>query len=419
MHYFTYKNSELFAEDVSVRDIVNRAGTPLYIYSHKTITRHLDAYMDAFNSHPNTICYAVKANPNPALLRIIAKKGGGADVISGGELFLALKAGIPAKKIVYAGVGKTREEIIFALRSGILMFNVESQDELVAIDHIAGELGVKAPIALRVNPDISVSTHPYISTGLKKHKFGIPIEKALENYRLANSLPNIRILGIHKHIGSQITRVSPFVAALKKVLSLAQMLRSQGIKIQYMDIGGGLGIPYNNDENPPHPKELALKILPLLRKNNLKLITEPGRSITGNAGILVTKVLYLKKHHKKEFVIVDAGMNDLLRPSLYDAFHNIQHVKRNRRTKISADIVGPVCESGDFFAKDRKINRPLQGDLLAIMSAGAYGFSMSSTYNSRPRVAEVLVKGKKFHIIREREQYKDLVRGIKIPEFLK
>ncbi len=418
MHDFAYKKSELFAERVPVKDIVKKAGTPLYIYSHKTITRHIKAYKDAFKGHLSALCYAVKANPNTALLRLMAKKGCGADVISGGELFIALKAGIPAKKIVYAGVGKTKDEIIYALKSGILMFNVESSDELIAIDNIAGKLGVKAPIALRVNPDISAGTHPYISTGLKKHKFGIPIEKAFENYRLASSLPNVHILGIHKHIGSQITRVSPFVDALKKVLLLTDKLRTQGIKIQYLDIGGGLGIPYS-DESPPNPKDLAKKIVPLLRKENLKLIIEPGRSITGSAGILITKVLYLKKQPGKEFVIVDAGMNDLLRPSLYDAFHNILSVKRNKRSKIVADIVGPVCESADFFAKERKINRLMQGDLLAIMSAGAYAFSMSSTYNSRPRVAEVLVKGNKFYIIRIREQYKDLIKNIKIPKFLK
>ncbi|MEK7308875.1 MAG: diaminopimelate decarboxylase, partial [Nitrospirota bacterium] len=406
------------AEGIPIREIAGKTGTPLYIYSHKTLLRHLDAFKSSFNSYPHIICFALKANSNNALLRILAKKGCGADVVSGGELFIALKSGIPAKRIVYAGVGKTEEEIAYALKSKILMFNVESRDELITINNIAGNLGVKAPIALRVNPDISTHTHPYISTGLKKHKFGIPFESALENYRLASAMPNIKVLGIHKHIGSQITKISPFVDALKKLLLLARKLRSQGIEIKYMDIGGGLGIPYN-DETPPHPKDLAKAIVPLLKNQGFTLIMEPGRSIVGNAGILITKVLYLKEHHKKNFVIVDAGMNDLIRPSLYDAYHQILPVTKNNRTRILADIVGPICESGDFLARERKINRPAHGELLAVMSAGAYGFSMSSNYNSRTRGAEVLVKGKNFFVIRKREQYKDLINGIKIPEFLK
>jgi diaminopimelate decarboxylase len=418
MHDFKYKNSELYAEEVPITEIVKKVGTPLYIYSHRTLLGHLNAFKKAFKNYPHIICFALKANSNIVLMRLLAKNGSGADVVSGGELFIALKAGIPAKKIVYAGVGKTEEEITYALKSRILMFNVESADELKAIDHIAGTLKMKAPIALRVNPDIDTPTHPYISTGLKKHKFGIPIEKALEHYTLANKLPNIKILGIHKHIGSQITTTAPFVDALKKILSLIHTLTSQGITIKYLNIGGGLGIPYNNDITP-HPKDLAKAILPLLKGYNFKLILEPGRAIAGNAGILITKVLYLKKQRKKEFVIVDAGMNDLIRPSLYDAFHNILPVKKNKRPEIVVDIVGPICESGDFLAKRRKINRPLQGDLLAVMSAGAYGFSMSSNYNSRPKVAEVLVKGKDFFIIRERERYRDLIKSIKIPEFLK
>ncbi len=418
MHDFKYKKSELYAEDVPVRKIVEKVGTPLYIYSHKTLVGHLNAYKDAFDDYPHTICFALKANSNIALLKLLAKNGSGADVVSGGELFLAKKAGIPSKKIVYAGVGKTEKEIVRALNARILMFNVESSDELKVINKIAGMLKLKAPIALRVNPDIDPKTHPYISTGLKESKFGIPIGNALEHYKLASKLPNVKILGIHKHIGSQITTITPFIDALKKLLLLAQTLRAHGIKIKYLNIGGGLGIPYNN-ELPPHPKELSKAILPLLKKYNFNLVLEPGRSIAGNAGIFVTKVLYLKKHPKKEFVIVDGGMNDLLRPSLYEAFHNILPVRKNKRKKILADIVGPICESGDFLARNREINRPLQGDLLAIMSAGAYGFTMSSTYNSRPKVPEVLVKGKEFFIIREREQYKDLTRGTKIPGFLR
>ncbi len=418
MHYFKYKDSELYAEGVPIRKIVKKVGTPLYIYSHKTLLRHFNAFKDSFDGYPHIICFALKANPNSALLKLLAKKGCGADVVSGGELFIALKAKIPAKKIVYAGVGKTEEEITYALKSRILMLNVESSEELRVINRIAGGLGVKAPIALRVNPDISTATHPYISTGLNKHKFGIPIKNALEHYKLANTLSHIRILGIHIHIGSQITRVSPFVDALKKVFLLVQKLVSQGIEIKYLNIGGGLGIAYD-DEVPPHPKDLAKAIIPLLKPYNFTLIIEPGRAIAGNAGILVTKVLYLKKYHKKEFVIVDAGMNDLLRPSLYNAYHRILPVLKNNRRRILADIVGPICESGDFFAIERTINQPIHGDLLAVMSTGAYGFSMSSNYNSRTRAAEVLVKEKNFFVIREREQYKDLIKGIKIPTFLK
>jgi diaminopimelate decarboxylase len=418
MHYFTYKDSELYAEDIPVRQIAEQVGTPLYIYSYKTLRRHIKAFKDAFNNYPHIICFALKANSNPAILRILARSGSGADVVSGGEIYLALKAGIPSRKIVYAGVGKTEEEIRYALKSHILMFNVESADELKAIDMVAGRMGIKAPIALRVNPDISTSTHPYIATGLKKHKFGIPIEQAIEHYRLAQTLPNIKILGIHKHIGSQITKISPFSDALKKILLLAQKLKKLSIDIKYLDIGGGLGIPYDN-ERPPLPGELARAVLSLLRKHNFTLIIEPGRAIVGNAGILVTKTLYIKRHRDKDFVIVDAGMNDLLRPSLYDAYHRILPVQKNRRLKICADIVGPICESGDFFAKDRMLNQPISGELLAIMSAGAYGFSMSSNYNSRPKAAEVLVKGKRFFVIRKRENYRDLIKGAIIPEFLK
>ncbi len=418
MHDFKYKNSELYAEDVPVKQIVNELGTPLYIYSHKTLARHYEAFENAFDGFPHIICFALKANSNPAILRALAKKGGGGDVVSGGELYLALKAGIPAKKIVYAGVGKTAEEIRYSLKSRILMFNIESSDELAHINEIAGELGTRAPVALRVNPDINAVTHPYISTGLKKHKFGIPMEEAVESYRVAAGLSNIGILGIHCHIGSQITEISPFVEAVKKVLLLAKKLRSQGIGIKYLDIGGGLGIAYDNNVTP-HPQELADGIIPLISENNFTLIIEPGRSIAGNAGILVTKVLYLKKSGGKDFVIVDAGMNDLIRPSLYEAYHHILPVKKNRRTEIQADVVGPICESGDFLAKDRKLNRPLHGDLLAVMSAGGYGFSMSSNYNSRLKPAEALVRGDEYYVIRKREQYGNLSKGTEIPEFLK
>jgi diaminopimelate decarboxylase len=338
-------------------------------------------------------------------------------VVSGGELFRALKAGVPSKKIVYAGVGKTDDEIRYALKSKILMFNVESEDELRRIDAIAGEMRLKAPVALRINPDVDPETHPYISTGLKKHKFGLPIEDALEYYSLADSLKNIEVVGIHKHIGSQLTKISPFVDALKRILLLVDELTSQGIRIQYLDIGGGLGITYS-DETPPDPAQLAKNLLPLLKGRDFTLIMEPGRSLVGNAGILVTKALYLKKGEEKEFVIVDAGMNDLMRPSLYGAYHHIQPVKKSRRDKVVADIVGPICESGDFLAKDREIPAVKQGELLAVMSAGAYGFTMSSTYNSRPRVAEVMVKGDQFDLVRKRETLQDLLKGETVPEFI-
>jgi len=418
MHDFKYINSELYAEGVPVKNIVKEVGSPLYIYSHNTFLRHFHAYNDAFNGQPHTICFALKANSNPAVLRLLAKNGCGADVVSGGELYLARKAGIPPKKIVYAGVGKKEEEIIQALKARILMFNIESSDEMMAINEIAGRLKTKAPVALRVNPDIDPKTHPYISTGLKESKFGIPIEAALENYKLARTLANLEILGIHKHIGSQITTIQPFVDSLKKVILLAQTLKSNGIEIRHLDIGGGLGIPYHN-EHPPHPRELSKAILPLLKGNNFNLILEPGRSIAGNAGIFVTRVLYQKHHPAKKFIIVDGGMNDLIRPSLYNAFHSVLPLKKNNRKKTLSDIVGPICESGDFLAKNREINHLSKNDLLAVMSAGAYGFTMSSNYNSRPRVAEVMVKGKEFSVIRKREQYKDLTRGTYIPDFLK
>lgn len=418
MHFFKYKNNELFAEDIPVKKLAEIYGTPLYVYSHATLLRHFNAYDDAFDGYPHIICFAVKANSNIAILRLFAKNGGGADIVSGGELFAALKAGIPPKRIVYAGVGKTDDEIRFALRSKILMFNVESDDELKEINKVAGEMRTKAPVALRINPDIDPETHPYISTGLKKHKFGIPIEDAVEYYRIASELKNISVIGIHKHIGSQITKVSPFVDALKRILLLIDELNTQGVNIKYLDIGGGLGISYR-DEEPPVPEDLAKSLLPLIKGRKMTLIMEPGRSIGGNAGILVTKTLYLKQALEKEFIIVDAGMNDLIRPSLYGAYHNILAVERKKRVDTFADVVGPVCESGDFLAKEREMPGVKQGEYLAVMSAGAYGFSMSSNYNSRPRPAEVMVKGKEHFLIRERETYKTLIEGEKIPGFLK
>jgi diaminopimelate decarboxylase len=418
MHLFQYRAGELFAEDVPVKKLAEKYGTPLYIYSYNTLLRHFRAYTSAFNGYPHIICFAVKSNSNTAILRLFAKNGGGADIVSGGELHVALKARIPAKKIVYAGVGKTGDEIRLALRFNILMFNVESENELREIDRIAGGMKTKASVALRINPDIDPETHPYIATGLRKHKFGIPLEEALEYYRLASRLKNIKVIGIHKHIGSQITKISPFVDALKRILLLIDKLSVQGVDIQYLDIGGGLGISYR-DEEPPVPKDLARNLIPLLKGRRLTLVIEPGRSIAGNAGILVTKALYLKSNEEKEFIIVDAGMNDLIRPALYNAYHRILPVLRKKRNTIMCDIVGPICESSDFLAKERELKTVKPGEYLAVMTAGAYGFSMSSNYNSRPRAAEVLVKGKEHFLIRKRETYGDLIRNDMIPAFLK
>jgi len=418
MHFFKYQAGELYAEAVPVRRLAKKYGTPLFIYSHKTLLRHFRAYTDAFNDYPHIVCFAVKANPNTAILKLFAQHGGGADIVSGGELFVALRAGIPSKKIVYAGVGKTEDEIEYALKSKILMFNVESDDELREIDRIAKKVKTKAPIALRINPDIDPGTHPYIATGLRNHKFGVPIEDALEYYRLASRMKNIRIVGIHKHIGSQITKVSPFVDALNRILLLIDKLSIQGMEIQYLDIGGGLGIPYR-DEEPPVPEDLARNLLPLLKNRRLTLIVEPGRSIVGNAGILVTKALYRKKGENKQFIIVDAGMNDLIRPSYYNAYHHILPVLKKRRGSELCDVVGPICESSDFLAIERNLRRITQGEYLAVMGAGAYGFSMSSNYNSRPRVAEVMVRGKDHFLIRDRETYRDLIRKNMTPKFLK
>lgn len=418
MHFFQYRSGELFAEEIPVRMLAERYGTPLYVYSYKTLLRHFMAYDTAFDGYPHIICFAVKSNPNTAIMRLFAKHGGGADIVSGGELYVARKAGIPSRKIVYAGVGKTEDEIRFALKAKILMFNVESENELREIDRVAKTMRTKAPVALRINPDIDPGTHPYITTGMKKHKFGIHIDFALEYYNLAAKLSNISVVGVHKHIGSQITKISPFVDALKRVLLLIDKLNAQGVNLQYLDVGGGLGISYR-DEEPPVPEDLAKNLIPLLKGRNLTLIMEPGRSLVGNAGILVTKTLYLKKGPEKEFIIVDAGMNDLIRPSLYDAYHHIMPVVKTKRDKILCDVVGPICESGDFLARERELAKLRQGEYLAVMSAGAYGFSMSSNYNSRPRAAEILVRGKQHFLIRKREAYHDLVKHDRIPSFLR
>ncbi len=419
MHDFQYRHGELYCEDVPLSRIVKELGTPCYVYSHATLVRHVQAYDRAFNAIPHVIAFAMKANSNLAILRLMAKEGCGVDIVSGGELFRALKAGVPASRIVFAGVGKTPEEIRDALNAEILMFNVESSAELQAINEVAASLGKKARVGLRINPDIDPKTHPYISTGLKKSKFGIAADRALDEFKLASSLSHIEVVGVHKHIGSQLTEVTPFVEALKKVLKLVEALKASGIDIRYINIGGGLGITYA-DETPPQPKDLADAISPLVHDVTCTLIMEPGRVIVGNAGILATRVLYTKEGEAKRFVIVDAAMNDLIRPSLYGAYHDIRPLEERLAAgrKETVDVVGPVCESGDFLAKDRALPVVKAGDVLAVMSAGAYGFVMSSNYNSRPRVPEVLVHGSEVHVIRARESFDDLVRGEKIPAFL-
>ncbi|HEX6950749.1 MAG TPA: diaminopimelate decarboxylase [Nitrospira sp.] len=419
MHNFEYRQGELYCEQVPVSQIAKQVGTPCYIYSHATLIRHIRAYDSAFKNVPHLIAFAMKANSNLAILRLMAKEGSGVDIVSGGELFRALKAGVAPSKIVFAGVGKNVEEIRDALKAGILMFNIESSAEMHAIDDVAASVGKIAPVALRINPDIDPKTHPYISTGLKKSKFGIAADRALEEFRVASTLKHIHIVGVHAHIGSQLTEVTPFVESLKKVIVLVNTLKGQGINIRYLNIGGGLGITYS-DEKPPLPHELADAVSPLVTGLDLTLVMEPGRVIVGNAGILVTKALYEKIGESKRFIIVDAAMNDLIRPSLYSAYHDIRPVSEalNHRPKHSVDVVGPVCESGDFLAKDRLLPEVKPGDLLAIMSAGAYGFVMASNYNSRPRVPEVLIKDNEVHVIRARESYDDLVRGETIPGFL-
>jgi diaminopimelate decarboxylase len=420
MHDFDYCHGELYCEQVPVSRIAKELGTPCYVYSHATLVRHFRAYDRAFKNIPHVIAFAMKANSNLAILRLMAQEGSGVDIVSGGELFRALRAGVPASKIVFAGVGKNPDEIRDALKADILMFNVESPAELRAINDVAASMGRTARVALRINPDIDPKTHPYISTGLKKSKFGIAADRALEEFKLASSLSHIEVVGVHKHIGSQLTDVTPFVEALKKVLALIEALKHDGINIQYLNIGGGLGITYA-DETPPHPQDLANAIFPLVRDLKVTLIMEPGRVIVGNAGILVTQVLYVKEGETKRFVIVDAAMNDLIRPSLYGAYHEIRSLTEAaaHRPKHQVDVVGPVCESGDFLAKDRVLAEVKPSELLAVMSAGAYGFVMSSNYNSRPRVPEALVRDGEIHVIRARETYDDLVRGETIPAFLK
>ena len=415
MHFFNYKGERLFAEDVSIEDIVDEVGTPCYIYSYRTLLRHYRAFDGAFESVPHMVCYSVKANSNIGILRVFASEGSGFDIVSGGELYRALKAGASPDRIVFSGVGKREDEIEFGIRSGILLFNVESPQELRLIDRVAGRLKTRARVSIRVNPDIDPKTHPYISTGLKKNKFGIDVTRAMEEYVYARDhLKNIELIGIDTHIGSQITSLKPFIEALNRTAEMIRKLRAEGIDIRYLDLGGGLGITYDT-EQPPHPSKYGEAVIEAADGLDVTLIFEPGRVIVGNAGILVTKVLYIKGTAEKNFVIVDAAMNDLARPSLYNSYHAIKPVKRRGGKTVVADVVGPICESGDFFTQGREIELPQPGDFLAIMSAGGYGFSMSSNYNSRPRAAEVMVRDDTWYVIRERETYDDLIKGEKIP----
>lgn len=419
MNYFDWKNENLFCEGVSVEDLARQYKTPLYIYSYTHLHDQFVKFDKAFTAADHLICYSMKANPSHSILKTFVNLGGGIDVVTGGELFRALHAGCPANKIVFSGVGKSEEEITQALKAGILQFNVESIAELEAINRVALSLNKKAPIAIRVNPDVDPKTHPYISTGMKKSKFGISHDKTVALYKkIAAEMKGLEIVGIDCHIGSQLTLVSPFVDAVKKVRELILEIQKAGIPLKQVDMGGGLGIVYK-DETPPDVGDYAKAILDNLSDLGLKLIFEPGRFLVGNAGLLVTKVLYNKQRDAKKFVIVDAASNDLIRPALYGSYHRLDAVKKvvGRKTE-TVDIVGPICETGDFFAQDRELPEFNEGELIGIFSAGAYGLSMSSNYNSRPRACEVMVKGDKAEVIRERENFEELVSKEKKASFI-
>ena len=414
---FTHKNDEMYCEDVPVRDIVDAVGTPVYVYSLARLRDAFRAFDDAFADTRRLVCFSVKANSNLAVLRSFVNEGSGFDIVSGGELFRVLEAGADPGKVVFSGVGKTREEMEYALRSGVLMFNVESEQEMEVLDRVAGGMGVAAPVSFRINPDVDPKTHPYIATGMKQSKFGIGVGPAAEAYRRAVSLPHVKVVGVDCHIGSQLTSTRPFSDAAARVRAFIDALPQGGADIRYVDLGGGLGIRYDHEE-PPEPGEYARALVDAVRGLDVTLVLEPGRSLVGNAGVLVTRVLYLKRTEAKNFVVVDGAMNDLVRPALYGAFQSIRPVFRREAEPMTADVVGPICESGDFLARDRSIPTPAQGDLLAVMSAGAYGFTMASNYNTRPRAPEVLVDGGEFAVVRERETLESLVAGEKIPAAL-
>ncbi|MDD5108838.1 MAG: diaminopimelate decarboxylase [Candidatus Omnitrophica bacterium] len=411
MHDFKYKGNNFYCENVRVEELAGRFGTPLYVYSYKTLTDHYKKLKSAFARINPLICYSVKANSNLSILKALVAKGAGLDIVSGGELFRALKVGCPAQRIVYASVGKTDNEITAALSKGILFFNVESLAELENINRISGRLKKNTRVAIRINPDVEAKTHKYVTTGKITNKFGIDLGSAYSILLMRSKFKNLNICGLHIHIGSQITDSAPFEAAIKKISDFILRLEHKGICLEYLNIGGGMGIIYDR-ETPQTAQIYAGKIIPLLEKTGLKIIMEPGRFIVGNAGILVTKILYIKHTPKKKFIIVDAGMNDLIRPALYSAYHNILALHKNLKTE-KADVVGPICESGDFLAKERLVPKVKEGNYLVVMGAGAYGFSMSSNYNSRLRPAEIMVNGNNVSIICKRENFEDLVRNEK------
>lgn len=410
MNHFEYKNQQLFAEDVVITDIIAEHGTPAYIYSRATLERHWHAFDNSFGTHPHLICFAVKSNSNIALLNVMAKLGSGFDIVSQGELERVLVSGGEASKVVFSGVAKSHSEIERALDVGIRCFNVESIPELHRINDVAGKMGKIAPISLRVNPDVDAKTHPYISTGLKENKFGVSVQQAREVYRLAKTLPNVKIVGMDCHIGSQLTELQPFLDVTDRLIVLMEQLKEDGIELHHLDLGGGLGVPYNGEE-PPHPTEYTEALLAKLKNYpNLEIILEPGRAISANAGILVTKVEYLKSNEDRNFAIVDTGMNDMIRPALYEAYMQITEVNQSLdRKKAIYDVVGPICETSDFLGKGREL-AIAEGDLIAMRSAGAYGATMSSTYNSRPQAVEILVDGAKAYLIKARADFADLWR---------
>lgn len=419
MDHFDFKNGELFAENVAISSITKNVGTPFYLYSTETLLRHYRVFCEAFSDKDFLLCYAVKANTNQAVIKTLANEGAGADVVSKGELLRALKAGIPARKIVFSGVAKTSEEMTLALNEGIYQFNIESEPELIKLNQVAKSLGKIAPIAFRINPDVDAKTHAKISTGKSENKFGIPLSRAREAYQFAATLKGIKIQGVDLHIGSQLMDLAPFEEAFKRVATLITELREDGHEISVLDLGGGLGVPYDRDhEEPPLPQDYAVMVKRVVGHLGCKLLIEPGRVIVANAGLLVSKVIYVKEGEERKFLIIDAAMNDLVRPTMYDAFHEILPVRDMGRDKTIYDIVGPVCETGDTFAKNREMPILESGELVAIRSVGAYGAVLSSTYNTRPLIPEVMVNGDKYSIIRERPSYDDIINLDKIPDWL-
>jgi diaminopimelate decarboxylase len=409
---YSYRQNLLFCEQAALPDIAAAVGTPCYVYSGSQIVERYRAYDRSFGDVPHQVCYAVKANSNLSILRLLAEEGAGFDIVSGGELFRVLRAGGDAAKVVFSGVGKTLEEIEYALRENICAFNCESEGEVELLNEVAGRRGAKARVALRVNPDVDAATHPYISTGMSEHKFGIDIAVVEDVYALAHRLPNIEVEGVSCHIGSQILDPDPLMEAVDKLLALVGRLRISGIPVRHLDFGGGLGVPYRPSDEAPKIEDVVATISDRVRGHDLEVMVEPGRSIVAEAGVLLTRALYRKRTSSKEFVVVDAAMNDLMRPALYKSYHEILPVqKHENRELITADVVGPICESADFLARAREMDAVEPGELLAVSAAGAYGFAQSSNYNSRPRAVEVLVHGDEFRVIRERETYEDLIRG--------